>query len=289
MKKVLFSLVLVALLVSLVSVSAMAQGTKAPPVSVRSNVLVQGSAPILKQPWNDTKQPPSHPPYCAGTPNFPGACLFYGGDFNSSDSNANGLANESDIIIPAGGSTPNYGAATFTNFTVPAGQTWSVNGMLSNVLSGINGVSPATCYWEIRSGITAGNGGTLIAAGTDVCTFVATGRNGFGLNEFTAKTYFSPGVTLTAGKYYEITIPACTTSNGNCPNARYFLSDCEDKPPANKLGFEQSDDAWFNSNFFGFTYSATWGSSGVCAGLGCDRFSARPRLRGSRRLRTRRL
>lgn len=272
MKKVLFSLVLVALLVSLVSVSAMAQGTKAPTATVRGNVLVQGTAPILKQPW--TKQPPSHPAYCAGNSQFNGMCLFYGGDFNANDSNANGLANESDIIVPAGGSTPNYGAGTFSNFTVPAGQTWHVNGMLSNVLATIGGVSPATCWWEIRSGVSAGNGGSLVASGTDTCSFIATGRNGFGLNEYTAKTFFSPSVTLAAGKYYMITVPACTSSNSNCPNARYFLSDCEDKPPANKLGFQQSQDAYFNSNFFAVTYQATWGPSGSCAGLGCDRFSA---------------
>jgi len=269
MKKVLFSLVLVALLVSLVSVSAMAQDTKsAVPSSVRQNVLVKGSAPILKQAWSLPAAPQSVGPlYCNGNG---GGCLFYGGDFNADDSNANGLASETDVIVNG---SP-YGAAVYSAFQVPAGQTWNVTGLLSNTLSTIGGVDPATAYWEIRSGVSAGNGGTLVCSGTGTDSYIATGRNGFGLNEYTVKVYLSGCPALTSGTiYWEAVVPNCTGSNGNCPSARYFNSDVEDKPATHQLGFQPKQAAVWTSGFFGATFEATAGTSGACAGTGCDRFS----------------
>jgi len=259
MKKVLFSLVLVAMLVSLVSVSAMAQDTKATvPASVRENVISTGVAPVLKQGWSKV-QPPAHPPYCNGNG---GSCLFYAGDFNSSNSLANGLANETDIIVPAGGTTPNYGAAVYANFQVPAGFTWNVTGLLSNVLSTIGGIDPTTAYWEIDSA-NGSSVGSVLCSGTATDSFIATGRNGFGLNEYTVKVNISGCPALTPANYFSIVIPACTGSNGSCPSARYFLSDVTDKPPANKLGYTQPNEAYFTSNFFGVSFEPTWGSSGL--------------------------
>src|SRR5262249_46367437 len=78
------------------------------------------------------------------------ACAFYGGDFDPNNPNANGLANETDGIV---GGSP-YGAATYQNFILPTENT--VIGMFSNNLSGLN---PSTGYWEIRTGVSEGNGG----------------------------------------------------------------------------------------------------------------------------------
>jgi len=273
MKKVLFSLVLVALLVSLVSVSAMAQDTKTVPSNVRQNVLVKGTAPILKHAWSLPPAPPSVGPlYCNGNG---GSCLFYGGDFNASDSNANALASETDVIVNG---SP-YGAAVYSNFTVPAGQTWTIRGLLANVVTTITGVDPRTAYIELRSGMSAGNGGTLLCSGTATSeSFIANNLSGFGLNGFTVKAYTTgtscDGLVLTSGIYWEAIVPNCTGSDSSCPSARYFEDDTEDHPGNFKLGFQQPDDAFFNSTFFGANYEETGGASGACAGLGCDRFAA---------------
>jgi len=238
-----------------------------PLASVRENVLSLGVQPLLKHAWQDGKSaPPPAPPYCNGNG---GSCLFYGGDFNENNPNANALANETDIIVTG---TP-YGAAVFANFEVPAGQTWTVTGLLSNVLSTVTGVSPNVAYWEIRSGVSAANNGILVASGSSPDSFTATGRNAFGLGEYTVKAFLTPSVILTSGAYYMIVVPECVLTNSTCPSARYFLSDAEDKPPANKRGFQQSNDAFFNSSFFAANYEPTWGSTGACAGLGCNRFS----------------
>ena len=95
--------------------------------------------------------------YAQGCPVESGfTCAFYAGDLDPNDPNQNGLANENDAIV---GGSP-YGAATYQNFNGAAVRSpvWP-----SNNLSGLN---PATAYWEIRSGVSEGNGGTLIASGT---------------------------------------------------------------------------------------------------------------------------
>ncbi len=78
----------------------------------------------------------------------PSGCLFYGGDFDPNNPNANGLSNENDAIV---GGNP-YGAATYQNFIV-GGQGWNVTGLFTNNLSYL---TPSSGYWEIRSGVGEG-------------------------------------------------------------------------------------------------------------------------------------
>ena len=104
----------------------------------------------------------------------PSGCLFYGGDFDANNPNANGLANENDAII---GGDP-YGAATYQNFI--NSQTWNVTGLFTNNLISY---TPTSGYWEIRSGVSEGNGGRLIASGTGAITNTPTGRSGYGFTE----------------------------------------------------------------------------------------------------------
>jgi hypothetical protein len=267
-KKIIFALLVIATIVSFASLPAMAQDTQTRPVaSVRENVLALGTKPLLSRPWSGNKvAPPPAPPYCNGNG---GSCLFYGGDFDENDTNANALSNETDIIVPG---TP-YGSAVYANFQVPAGQTWTVTGLLSNVFATVTGVSPNVGYWEIRSGVSVANEGILVASGSSPNSFKATGRIDFGLGEYTVKVFITPSVTLTSGTYFMVVVPQCVMTNVTCPGARYFLTDVEDKPPVNKRGFQMSNDAFFNSTFFGANYEPTWGSTGACAGLGCNRFS----------------
>lgn len=60
------------------------------------------------------------PVYCS-------PCLYYSGDFDVSGSNPNGLTNENDTIVSL--------SQIFTPFSVPAGHTWQVSGLLANVLT----------------------------------------------------------------------------------------------------------------------------------------------------------
>jgi hypothetical protein len=165
-------------------------------------------------------------------------CLFYGGDFDPNDPNANGLANETDAIV----SGDPYGAATFQNFE-PEAQ-WLVHNVFTNNLSGLN---PSTGYWEIRRGMAESNGGILIASGTGAMTHTPTGRSAFGLTEYRDEIS-GLNINLDAQlKYWIAVVP----NDPNNPN-RSFNSNTFG---LNSVGTQVSDEQFFNSPFFGALYS----------------------------------
>ena len=79
--------------------------------------------------------------------------------------------------------------------------------------------------WEIRTGCSVGNEGTLVAAGaTTTPTVTPTGRSGFGLTEFMVEVS-GINVTLAPGTYWLSVTPLgdgtghsfnTTTSGANC-------------------------------------------------------------------------
>ena len=109
MKKLLIATALIVALIPL----AVAQETRMPQASLDREVDVRVPArpPVLGHPVTN-RHKPNGPSYCK-------PCLFYGGDFDPNASDANGLANEVDLIV-------NTGAAVYTPFVVPVNKTWTV-------------------------------------------------------------------------------------------------------------------------------------------------------------------
>ncbi len=169
---------------------------------------------------------------------------FYGGDFDPNNPNANGLANETDAIV---GGSP-YGAATYQNFLV-GGSGVTVTGLFSNDLMTL---APADAYWEIRSGVSEGNGGTLIASGLTADTVTATGRSGFGFTEY-ENLVSGLNVHLGAGMYWFTVVPNDPNDPGRSFNSNTF--------GLNSVGTQTSNEQFFNSEFFGanFTNANTQG------------------------------
>ncbi len=174
-------------------------------------------------------------------------CLFYGGDFEPNNPNANGLANENDAIV----SGPLYGAATFQNFVIPRGQSWTIQSLFTNNLSDLN---PGSAYFEIRSGVSEGDGGTLIASGLGTTgagtfTWTPTSRNG----EFTAHVT-GQNIVLPAGMYWESVVPQSLNESGRSFNTNTFT-----RP--NGVGDQVNDQQYWDSAFFGanFTNADTQG------------------------------
>jgi hypothetical protein len=166
------------------------------------------------------------------------ACMFYGGDFDANNPNANGLANETDAIV---GGSP-YGAATYQNFIPGVSET--AIGLFSNNLSGLN---PSTGYWEIRSGVSEGNGGTLIASGTGAITQTATGRSAFGYTEYRDEIdhvyiSFQPSV-----EYWMAVVPNDPNNASRSFNSNTF--------GINAVGEEQSNQQYWDSAFFGANFT----------------------------------
>ena len=76
-------------------------------------------------------------------------------------------------------------ASVYDNFVVTNAAGWDIAAVFSDDLSNtvITGAS-----WEIRSGVSAGNGGTLVASGSTLTpTITPTGRSGFGFTEYQVK------------------------------------------------------------------------------------------------------
>jgi hypothetical protein len=165
-------------------------------------------------------------------------CLFYSGDFDPNNPNANGLANETDAIV----SGSPYGSATYQNFTLDTSAT--ATGLFSNNLSGLN---PATGYWEIRTGVSEGNGGTLVASGTGALTHTATGRSAFGFNEYRDEVD-GLNLNLSGGTQYWMAVVPEDPNNAN----RSFNSNTFG---ANSVGTYEADNQYWNSAFFGVNFT----------------------------------
>jgi hypothetical protein len=162
---------------------------------------------------------------------------FYGGDWEPSDPNADGLLNENNAIW---GGAP-YGAATYQNFV--AGTAITVTGLFTNNASDY---TPTSGYWEIRSGVSEGNGGTLIASGTGNVTNTPTGRSGFGLDEYN-NTVAGLNVSLSANTYWFAVVPTCTTCVGGSYNTNSLHA-------VNAVGTQISGQQYWNFPYFGTNF-----------------------------------
>ncbi len=174
-------------------------------------------------------------------------CYFYGGDFDPNNPNANGLANENDAIV---GGNP-YGAATYQNFVVGSGDYVAISGMFTNDLMSYRTTFPTVtghlnAYWEIRKGVSEGNGGTLIASGSGIDTVTTTGRSGFGYSEYHNEVD-GVDVNLPAGTYWFAVVPVCTTCASRSFNSNAF--------GLNSVGTQTNNEQFFNSAFFGAIFT----------------------------------
>lgn len=185
-------------------------------------------------------------------------CVFYAGDFNPNDPNANALSNENDAIV---GGNP-YGAATFQNFNWTGG---AIDGLFTNNLSQLN---PTSGYWEIRTGAGPGNGGTLVASGTGLGSnfrHTQTSNSAFGYQEYT-DAVLTPGLNLPAGNFHFSVVPNDLNANARSFNTNTFVV-------GGQIGSDIPNDQLFDSAFFGanFDDANNWGvfqafSSGVLSG-----------------------
>lgn len=181
---------------------------------------------------------PTPPTYCK-------PCLFYAGDFDSNASDANGLANEVDVIVSTG-------AAVYTPFIVPKGKTWTVTGLFTNNFLSAPTIDPKTSPYEIRKGIpkAGGNGGKLVCHGTRPATLANVGTC---FPTYATIVKNIKGCRLPAGKYWMSVVPYCTNPNDStCTNGwRGFLAN-DDGAMNYRFGpLEPANDSFFNSAFFG--------------------------------------
>ena len=198
--------------------------------SVAKSTLAQKSAPV-----NAQAQFPAN----AGSRE---SVLWYNGDFNG----VNGLANEENTLIGSG-----QFASVYDDFNVTDANGWDVTVMFSdNIPTFDMHVTGAT--WEIRQGISEGNGGTLVASGMTVTPIVMpTGRGTFNFDEVMIEVR-GLGVHLPASANpYWLNVTPIGDGDGRSFNSQSSGANCVGRPCGN------NKNAFFNSNFFGANWAST--------------------------------
>ena len=111
--------------------------------------------------------------------------------------------------------------------------------------------------YDIRQGISEGNGGTDVASGSGSVAVAATGRNAFGLQEYTVTITFST-ITLVPGESWFSLEPQClNTLDGSCTVFRQFASNTTQETNAVNGGWQPDNEMFLNSGYFAATY-ANW-------------------------------
>jgi len=237
-KTMLFAAALTAALITI----AAAQDSRVPQASLDREVNLQG--PDRPSACSLPHQTPTPPYYCK-------PCLFYAGDFDSNASDANGLANEVDIVVSTG-------AAVYTPFIVPKGKIWTITGLFTNNFLSMVRIDPKTSPYEIRKGIpkAGGNGGKLVCHGKLPATLADAGTC---FPTYATIVKNIKGCRLPAGKYWMSVVPYCTNSNDSaCANNwRSFLAN-DDGAMNHRFGpLEPANNSFFNSVFFGANWEPT--------------------------------
>ena len=160
--------------------------------------------------------------------------LWYGGD-------ADGVT----ALLSEGNSASAVQAMVYDDFTVPAGG-WNVSEVWANDVVLLGDENPPNAYWEIRSGLTDGSGGSLIESGTDACSFTATGGSNFGLPEYLVDVS-GLSFTLAPGTYW---VGVAPVDDGT---GEYFD---ETTSGLNVVGSPINGNSFFDSFDQGYTFVA---------------------------------
>jgi hypothetical protein len=153
----------------------------------------------------------------SGPPALCKPCLFYAGDYDQTDPNSTAFPDENTSVYD---NVKTYGAVT-----IPQEHSALLYGLLFQIqFDGTVKLDPDEATWEIRVGVSEGNGGTLIASGQSVAHLQQTGRGGNG-PEYSLAVKVSPPVTLNGGTYWFNVTPQCVKGNDRvCGSNQYGVS-----------------------------------------------------------------
>jgi hypothetical protein len=253
MNKILFVVVLAAT----PGIFAAAQdGRIFPPLTARENPQVVSTEPATERVVTTSSK---SLPFCP-----PKTCLYYAGDFNSADSNANGLFNANDT---------GDGLEGWTWIGVKPPKNVTVTGVTFNQLfiPGFSGTNPTPFQTQI--GITEGSAGKLVCSTTGNATMAAYGESDFGYVQYsyTVKKLKQACKIAKPSKQYPSTyvnlLP--TSSNGYS-----YVVNVEDAKPKNHRGWKNDlNDCYFFAT--GFSVRLPPGPWVTCnsQGMGTNGFS----------------
>jgi hypothetical protein len=177
--------------------------------------------------------------------------LFYGGDVNPTDPNVQGFPNGNTLLVP---NTTTYGAVR-----VPTNGHFVVTGVFFNQVVSQSGdvFDPTTATYDFRTGLSSGNGGASIASGGGPQGARKTGRMPFGYVEYQTAVALTSPMTAPNGEIIWVNeSPQCTDSNNSiCVQLQYFVDNTTQKTGSVNGGAQPTGQMFFNSAFFGFTWT----------------------------------
>jgi hypothetical protein len=256
MKPILF---LVGLLAAAVLTTSAQETKPLPPRTIRGAAAVPGTQSASLEASGD-RRPQARPANLFFCPR--GKCLYYSGDCDSTSPNNNGLFDFDNPGINADGEVW-VGVKPTKNATV--------SGTSGNYYTNTTAIGINPTPFAIRTGISTGNGGTLVCSTHG--NAVAKGYSGQCFVEGNYLNYYisklAKACHMKARKTYYIEL---TPQYNDSSTIGYLMDD--DGNHANKQGWpEIADHSYFNSTSFGVDYQPTWGSGGACGGIGCSGFS----------------
>lgn len=189
----------------------------------------------------------------SGPPKLCKPCLFYAGDLEEGDPNADAFWNE--------GTVPDPGTQTFGEIIVPKGRSILIEGILFQTLFQFtNKLDPNLVTWQIRTDDIYGNGGTLVASGDGTPFAQPTGRQLDGAVEYSLAVKVNPPVQLSGdshrGKgYWFNLLPLCTNNHDPaCSTGAYYVSNTTRETHAYHGGAQVPGGTVINSPLRGYQW-----------------------------------
>jgi len=155
--------------------------------------------------------------------------LWYNGDF---DYSGYSISNHHEYYDFGGGSYFQSDSLVYDDFVVPAGEEWTVNSVWSNNLF-TDGVSFLGATYEIRSGVSAENGGTVVASGSGTASLIATGRTSSSGNIEYEVRISGLNINLAPGTYWLSVCPTIEYNSGYSYNSATSGANSIGQPPGN--------------------------------------------------------
>jgi hypothetical protein len=184
-------------------------------------------------------EPLRPPPTCP-------SCIFYGGDNNVYDPNTQAFVNGNTILAPA--------SATYAAVSVPPTGQGVITGIFFMEVSALpsNVFDPDTAFYDIRTGVSEGNGGTSVASGSRTMFYAVNQYSDFGTQWVTEVSLAKP-LTVTPGTTYWFNLlPQCTDpNNSNCDGELFFLN-TTDQTNGIHPGAQPAHEMFLNSAIFGY-------------------------------------
>ncbi len=162
--------------------------------------------------------------------------------FNGNPDGVDGLTSEQDLAVNQ--------SMVYDNFVV-TGSDWLVTDLYGYFQTNLNVSSAA---WEIRSGISEGNGGTLVASGTSPATQTDAGYSEFDLEVYDIGIA-GLSLDLAPGTYWMGISPIDIVTDGG----RAFLATTSG---SGSINADADQVSYWNSSSFGANFASTDGELG---------------------------